>query len=132
VLQRNLVVNDRIFLSLGDIALGRDKVERVRFRCAGITGQRHLAKCHAIFRVRVYIVVDVDGTGDTLRLSSNRLLVRRSLSPISRSIGSGRELQALQFAVKELNRLALLLEFLKFTDHNVFADLRNHRLHFRT
>jgi hypothetical protein len=132
VLQRDFVVNDRIFLSFGDVAVGRDNVEGIGFCGAGTAGQRRFAKCHTIFGVRVYIVVDVDCADDIFGASFNDLFIRCGLSPIMLASRSGRELKAPQFAVKELNRLALLLEFLKFADHNVFADFSCSRGRFLT
>lgn len=77
--------------------------------------------------------MDVDSTDDALRTSFNGPFVRGSLPPIPRGSCNGRELKALQFAVEELNRLALLLEFLKFADDIGFADFfGSHLLRLRT
>jgi hypothetical protein len=111
VLQRDFVVNDRIFLSFGDVAVGRDNVEGIGFCGAGTAGQRRFAKCHTIFGVRVYIVVDVDCADDIFGASFNDLFIRCGLSPIMLASRSGRELKAPQFAVKELNRLAAPVVF---------------------
>jgi len=79
----------------------------------------------------VYIVVDVDCADDIfVRPSTTFSYV--VVCPNNAREQERRELKAPQFAVKELNRLALLLEFLKFADHNVFADFSCSRGRFLT